>query len=233
MTSTDKRPSDGYWTALNDLPQAGSSKVGTGYWKYGSNEFPPSNVVIWNISPDNDGVANCAGLTLQGTLEDVNCNSTQSYICETALTQGGCKQGWLNGDTSCYWIGNSTDPHELVTWDQARKRCNDLAYAAGFTSVSDLVAIDNASDTAFISGELPYLTQNAILHWTGLNYKQGRWQWSSGSSFIPNMVQWAVEPDNSGGLQNCATIRMNGNFSDQNCDSKHNFICMKPQDVGE
>ncbi|KAL3863123.1 hypothetical protein ACJMK2_004895 [Sinanodonta woodiana] len=231
ITSTDKLPSDGYWTALNDLPQAGSSKLGTGYWKYGSNEFPPSNVVIWNNSPDNDGVANCAGLTLQGTLEDVSCNSTQSYICETAQIQGGCKMGWLNGDTSCYWIGNSTDPQELVTWDQARQRCNDLAYKAGFIATSDLVALDTASDGTFISGELPFLTQNAILHWTGLKYKQGSWQWSTGASFSPNLVQWAVEPDNAGGLQNCATIRMNGNFSDQNCDSKHNFICMKQQDV--
>ncbi|KAK3595859.1 hypothetical protein CHS0354_014682, partial [Potamilus streckersoni] len=222
--------SDGYWTDLNDLPSDGSSLQGNGHWRYGTDEFPINNLIVWNISPQNDGVSNCAGVNIQGNLEDTFCNSTQSYICQAPMTDGGCVgKGWLNSDTKCYWIANVTQPQDMITWQQARTRCNTLAMAAGFSS-GDLISVDSASDQTFLSGEVPYLTQSSKLHWIGLQYVRKQWQWVSTNPVNNNLFNWVVEPDNVGGLESCAMVRMNGNFSDQNCNSVHNFVCKKAQD---
>ena len=45
--------------------------------------------------------------------------------------------------------------------------------------------------------------------------------------------QWANEPDNVGGTENCAVIRYNGKFSDKNCNSQQYYVCKKTQDYSE
>ncbi|KAL3864477.1 hypothetical protein ACJMK2_006156 [Sinanodonta woodiana] len=222
--------SDGYWTDLNDLPPDGSSLQGNGHWRYGTDEFPIANLIVWNVSPQNDGVSNCAGINILGNLEDTFCNSSQSYICQAPMIDGGCiGKGWLNSDTKCYWIANVTQPQDMITWQQARKRCSTLAMAAGFPS-GDLISIDSASDQTFLSGEVPYLTLSSKLHWIGFQYVRKQWQWTSMNPVNTNLFTWATEPDNVGGLESCAMVRMNGKFSDQNCNSLHNFVCKKAQD---
>lgn len=36
----------------------------------------------WNQSPANDGVANCAGVNVQGKIADLSCGTKQGYICK-------------------------------------------------------------------------------------------------------------------------------------------------------
>ncbi|KAK3595855.1 hypothetical protein CHS0354_014678 [Potamilus streckersoni] len=231
LSYVNKVPSDGYWTDLNDLPPDGSSMQGNSHWRWGSNEFPVDNLILWNISPQNDGISNCAGVNIQGKIEDTDCKSRQSYICEAPMVDGGCVgKGWLNSDIKCYWIANVTQPQEMISWDQARQRCNTLAKAAGFTG-GDLLSINGNNDTTFLTGVLPYLTVSSKLHWIGLKYMQNTWQLVNGQPINNNYISWVAEPDNVGGIESCAMIRMNGNFSDQNCNSNHNFICKKPQNV--
>ena len=44
--------------------------------------------------------------------------------------------------------------------------------------------------------------------------------------------QWAKEPDNVAGIENCGALRTTGSFSDRDCNSQQNFICKKGQATG-
>ena len=44
--------------------------------------------------------------------------------------------------------------------------------------------------------------------------------------------QWAKEPDNVAGIENCGALRTTGSFSDRDCNSQQNFICKKGQANG-
>ena len=45
--------------------------------------------------------------------------------------------------------------------------------------------------------------------------------------------QWAKEPDNVAGIENCGALRTTGSFSDRDCNSQQNFICKKGQATGK
>ncbi|KAK3595858.1 hypothetical protein CHS0354_014681 [Potamilus streckersoni] len=180
--------SDGYWTDLNDLPADGSSLQGNGHWRFGTDEFPIANLILWNISPQNDGISKCAGVNIQGNMEDTNCISQQSYICEAPMVGSNCVgQSWLssNKNAKCYWIANTTLPSQMLTWDQARTKCSQQATQDGY-SKGDLVSIDDDDDQTFLLGELPFLTQSTKLYWTGLYYTNSQWNWVNGQPVNTN-----------------------------------------------
>ena len=56
--------------------------------------------------------------------------------------------------------------------------------------------------------------------------------WREAAQFILLFIfsQWAKEPDNVAGVENCAVIRANGKFSDRDCNAQQNFLCKKSQD---
>lgn len=117
-----------YWTALNDVALGASANVGTGTWKWGKYVLANISKITWNSSPANDGQSNCGGINLKGKMSDISCNSRQGYICNIELSPdaGGCPEGWLPTVTDCYWVSNTTDPSQLLTWNDAKEKCTQL-----------------------------------------------------------------------------------------------------------
>ncbi|XP_045190924.2 macrophage mannose receptor 1-like [Mercenaria mercenaria] len=88
-------PSSGYWTGLNDISRDILQKKGTGIWKWGHFHPADETMIQWNLSPTNDGQSNCAGINIQGKMEDRNCDSKQGFICKIGQMLEGCPLGWL------------------------------------------------------------------------------------------------------------------------------------------
>jgi len=47
-------------------------------------------------------------------------HKTASHLLFSA---SGCTVGWMNSDTACYWVSNSSDPSQLMSWQDASKFC--------------------------------------------------------------------------------------------------------------
>ncbi|XP_052802071.1 macrophage mannose receptor 1-like [Mya arenaria] len=221
-------PSGAYWTNLNDRPPFGGPKApGNGIWKWGKFTQPKPNIVQWNKSPANDGMNACGGLNAMTNMADVDCASKQGYLCNIEITAAGgkCQDGWVPTSTDCYFISNTSDLSQLLSWNDAKARCVSLATG------SHLLTIDDPNDRDFVS-VLPALSNNVngpILYWTGLQYLTGKWQWFNSATFNQAYFQWVQEPDNVANMESCAVVRPNGKFSDRSCSVNQNFVCKKPQ----
>lgn len=220
LTMIKPLPSSGYWTDLNDLPSNSLHTSGSGVWKWGRYQPSDMSIITWNSSPRNDGISNCAGLNIQGSLEDLNCNSKQRYICK-AESNEGCLLGWLVSKSSCYFVSD-----DLKTWEQARTYCESLATPS---LNSKLFVISKQEDVDFIKNQKPYLDRTTNIFWTGLRFIAGGWSWYTQDYFDSSLLHWKVEPDNVAGEEHCGLLLTTGVFSDRNCSSNSNFICDKPQ----
>ena len=38
----------------------------------------------------------------------------------------GCPLGWYITETSCFWVSGILDPSQLVTWGEAKKKCQEV-----------------------------------------------------------------------------------------------------------
>lgn len=218
-------PAPEYWTSLNDLSWRGQNQAGTGHWKWGGYSPANMNFLQWNKSPANDGVNNCGAINVQGNMSDVGCNSTQGYICNVELSGGKCPDStWTQTPTDCYYVSNTSDVSQLMTWSQAKAKCASLG------SGSHLLTVDDANDQAFLQNALPFVTQSTYLFWTGLQYKGNSWQWFNGATFSQQFFKWTMEPDNLAGKEDCVVVRYNGQISDRGCTMLNNYICKKNQD---
>ncbi|XP_045188655.2 macrophage mannose receptor 1-like [Mercenaria mercenaria] len=229
LQTLKKYPSSGYWTDLNDIPKVKANRLGTGVWKWGMSEYANMSLVQWNQSPANDGQSKCGAVNIQGKLADLNCKAREGYICHYHSPDGGCVLGWLQGGdgSSCYYVGNTSDPSALKTWAQAKALCEGMGNGAQNPKMFD---IDDQNDKNFLMGEIPYLSQTTKVHWIGLSQNAaGSWAWYTGKSVDKTLAQWQKEPDNVAGIENCGVLRMTGKFSDRDCSSNANFICYKPQ----
>ncbi|XP_053376223.1 C-type mannose receptor 2-like [Mercenaria mercenaria] len=221
-------PAPAYWTSMNDISWQGQNQPGTGHWKWGKYSQANTTIFQWNQSPANDGYNNCGGINAAGTMSDVGCNSTQGFICNVELNGGQCPDStWTKTPTDCYYVSNTSDISQLMTWDQARAKC------ASFGSNSHLLTVDDANDQTFLQNALPYVTMSMYLYWTGLQYKNNIWQWFNGATFNQKFFKWAKEPDNVAGKEDCVVIRYNGKLSDRGCNMQQNYICKKSADYGD
>ncbi|XP_052250463.1 macrophage mannose receptor 1-like [Dreissena polymorpha] len=227
ITTTAKAsfPSAGFWTDLNDNPKTSLTKLGTGKWQWGMFETVDMSLLQWGTSPVNDGVANCAGMNILGTLSDLNCLSLQGFICKLP-GQSGCPLGWLSYGTACYWISDTTNATRLLSWNDAKLWCADPSRSNA--NGAQLMSVADQNDLNFLTNNLPYQTPSATVFWIGYTSTNGQWGWLTGSTSAVT-VPWQTAPNNVAGIENCGVLRMTGVFDDRDCSSSSNFICYQQQ----
>ena len=59
------------------------------------------------------------------------------------LTDGGCVLGWIQGTDACFYVGNTSDPSALLTWAQAKTKCEGMGNGA---QNPKLMVIDDQND---------------------------------------------------------------------------------------
>ena len=68
----------------------------------------------WNQSPVQDGHSECAGINVQGKMEDISCYSRQGYICK-----------YSPGEFS-FWCVSATNSATVLVRMQASQNANSL-----------------------------------------------------------------------------------------------------------
>ena len=124
----------------------------------------------------------------------------------------GCAAGWVSSGQNCYKFVTSGKK-----WDAARADCIKMS--------SDLVSITSAQEQAFVASQAAKFGNTRF--WIGLNDKrvEGKFEWSDSSSVI--YKNWyRGEPNNAGGVEDCAEI--NGRrpqWNDLPCTHNSGYIC--------
>ncbi|XP_050697639.1 C-type mannose receptor 2-like [Eriocheir sinensis] len=114
-----------------------------------------------------------------------------------------CEEGWTLYKSSCYYF----NVERKGTWDESRSYCADFK--------SDLVKITSAEEEHFIRERM----DGSV--WIGLNdiKEEGRFEWTDGSR--PTYTGWSPnEPNDSGGAEDCTTLRKSEGWNDIICSSK-------------
>ncbi|XP_058240556.1 putative C-type lectin domain family 20 member A [Hemibagrus wyckioides] len=167
-------------------------------WRWSLNDLPLKNVTYscWvSGQPDNlYGNEACGIIGYYNAWWDVPCAGLRPFICYNANFSGTAR-----------FIGITT----LLTWPQAQAYCRthhtDLASALNSSDNNMLVQIRN------IQGD----------SWIGL-YRD-TWKWSDGT-IASNLLWYPGQPDNYGGVENCAVV-YNGLFYDAPCANLYYFFC--------
>merc|ERR1712117_28296 len=127
----------------------------------------------------------------------------------SSKAQNCCPEGFFLVGNKCYIA--SVDH---MNWSQAQEFCwSKGGYLAEFESLEEEQQID------------PFLT-NGIKYWIGLTdvSQEGTWKWSEShketvyTNWLPN------QPDNDGGIENCACKSfgtMDHRWNDAPCDIEH------------
>jgi len=230
-------PSDGYWTALNDLPLnvmgTGATK-GTGTFMWGSDETVMDSVVTnnWDHEPDNSPLTNCVAVDMNGACSVVDCSRRHAYICQIPKKSSEtCPGKWSSSSWNsdmCYFVSNASDWSQTVTWDNARRSCEGLA-PFGDTRKAVMLAITKQEVQTFLASQLSLVYYGRQLFWTGLNDKdtEGSFLWAGneGTPYQGSFIKWRQEPNNLAGQEHCGVIQPGAKWGDRNCDDKYNYIC--------
>ncbi|XP_071838886.1 uncharacterized protein [Apostichopus japonicus] len=126
-----------------------------------------------------------------------------------------CPTGWTKriGFDDCYLVVST----QRTSWDEAREACHELD--------GDLVSIDQPGEDEWLIGQLSGVL---ALYWIGLldSTGSGNFVWSDGSAYDPTTAYWASSEPPSTGHRTCVVIdSLMGDWSDQDCSSKENYIC--------
>uniref|UniRef100_A0A8C5EQ58 Mannose receptor, C type 2 n=1 Tax=Gouania willdenowi TaxID=441366 RepID=A0A8C5EQ58_GOUWI len=162
----------------------------------------------------------------EGRWDDSPCNLTLPSICKKAGTKSDakkehhdCKQGWKWHSPACFWVGE-----DLLTFDEARKSCEDYSAA--------LVTITNRFEQAFANSLI--FGHYGDSFWIGLHDEgnKGSFQWLSGNEVT--YTNWnRDEPVKSrGGCVSMETGFFIGLWKVRDCSSSRaKFICRQTQDT--
>ncbi|XP_061178451.1 macrophage mannose receptor 1-like [Saccostrea echinata] len=214
----------GYWTGLRD-----AGHEGTWLWQDGST--CNASYVNWRHEPNNYASnEDCGQMFGDGVLNDLDCQAHLGYICEYPKPPGKtCLTNWVGNGNSCYFFSNASSSDKL-RWKDVYQRCNDLASDAGVTA--NYLSIDSQGEKTFVQSQVTLQIKNSGGGWwTGLNDQQAEGVWMfNGATALPDpsLLNWANEPNNAGGNENCAAMYKGGRFNDLPCDAKAYFICQKP-----
>lgn len=214
----------GYWTGLRD-----AGHEGTWLWQDGT----PYNksYVNWRHEP-NDYAYNedCGQMYSDGVLNDMTCQAHLGYICEyPKQASQPCIIQWIGNGNSCYYFSNASLSSDLLRWTDVLQRCNDLSSDAGIKA--NYLSIDSQSEKAFVTTQVMLQRKSGGSFWTGLNDRtsEGVWIFNGATALPdPSLLNWANEPNNAGGNENCAAMYVGGRYNDLPCDAKSYFICEKP-----
>ncbi|KAL6486012.1 hypothetical protein MHYP_G00054040 [Metynnis hypsauchen] len=132
---------------------------------------------------------------------------TQSITCQTEV------EAW-----TYHW---QTDRN--MDWETARRWCQQ--------DYTDMVAIQNQEEIAYLNNTLPHLSQ---YYWIGLRKVEGQWKWvGTNKSLTEEAAHWATnEPNNRHSNQDCVEIYIKREkdtamWNDERCDQNKAPLCYK------
>ncbi|XP_014480342.1 PREDICTED: hemolymph lipopolysaccharide-binding protein-like [Dinoponera quadriceps] len=125
-----------------------------------------------------------------------------------------------------YLVTPNIGAHKLhprkITWNNARRACIDEG--------GHLAIINSVSEEKILLRMLE--ERNIVSCWVGLHdlYEEGDWVTVTDEPFgSTGYTRWTTKfanlPDNLGGAQNCAVIRVEGGLDDITCWSTEGFFC--------
>ncbi|KAM9186676.1 P-selectin-like isoform 4-T4 [Mergus octosetaceus] len=111
----------------------------------------------------------------------------------------------------------------VYSWEQARNYCR--------TFFTDLVAIQNKEEIAYLNATLPFHRQ---YYWIGIRKQSGVWTWvGTNKALTKEAENWAKgEPNNRRSNQDCVEIYIKrqqeaGKWNDEPCNKKKTALCYK------
>lgn len=216
--------SDGFWTSLTDLRFDGTL-ASSGTWTWDGQQALDNSTISWETYPTSNPKDTCGAINIQAKMTNWQCTRKMGFICELDQTQDtGCPFGWMITDNSCYYFSNYTDPTQILNWNDAKQWCASKQFPAG---AAKLVTLDNANDGQYILGEMPVVGATDRFFWTGLTKQANGWGWFNQDTYLSQYVNWASEPDHVNNNEDCAILKTDGKFSDQDCNKPFNYICYK------
>ncbi|XP_050819137.1 P-selectin-like isoform X9 [Gopherus flavomarginatus] len=152
------------------------------------------------------------------------CSSPRAWGCGWNVTQLLCFAAisWvLMTQTEVgawtYHYGNKSD----YSWELARNFCRSF--------YTDLVAIQNQGEIAYLNSVLPYYK---TYYWIGIRKIKNVWTWVGTNKVLTKEAEnWANrEPNNKGRNQDCVEIyikrdRDAGRWNDEHCQKKKKALC--------
>uniref|UniRef100_A0A8C2SXJ0 Macrophage mannose receptor 1-like n=1 Tax=Coturnix japonica TaxID=93934 RepID=A0A8C2SXJ0_COTJA len=195
----------------------------------------PITYVAW--APNEPNFANneehCVVMfSKQGLWNDVNCGTTNRFVCErhnssinstlaSLFPPGGCPESWLFFKNKCFKIFASNTTRKLA-WHDAREVCIDLG--------GNLASVPNEQVQAFVYYHLEDATTNV---WIGMNdiNRESKFFWADGSTVsYTNWVEGAPETKQS--YFDYYEFE-NGKWKDDSCDNEKGYICQMNSLVAE
>lgn len=143
---------------------------------------------------------------------DADCVALAGSLCGADC--GSCGPGELTAPDgqSCYYLDTSNK-----SWTNARTACR--ARGDGW----DLAKIDSSTENTFIDG---YVSTDT---WLGLNDRssESTWRWASDDSTL-SYTRWASGEPNGGSAHDCARMRGDGYWYDNDCANSYDSLCEGP-----
>nr|ABP94129.1 venom C-type lectin mannose binding isoform 3 variant 2 [Pseudechis porphyriacus] len=129
-----------------------------------------------------------------------------------------CPSGWASYNEFCYMVYNRS-----MTWNNAERFCLQQE------TNCHLASIHSKPEAAFLVRLVYHRASAGSSVWIGLNDPEKRraWQWSDGSS-IKYRSWMPGEPDNHANNEYCVVLSVWSRYvrwNDQDCGSRHNFVC--------
>uniref|UniRef100_A0A452GS89 p-selectin n=1 Tax=Gopherus agassizii TaxID=38772 RepID=A0A452GS89_9SAUR len=152
------------------------------------------------------------------------CSSPRAWGCGWNVTQLLCFAAisWvlmtqMEVGAWTYHYGNKSD----YSWELARNFCRSF--------YTDLVAIQNQGEIAYLNSVLPYYK---TYYWIGIRKIKNVWTWVGTNKVLTKEAEnWANrEPNNKGRNQDCVEIyikrdRDAGRWNDEHCQKKKKALC--------
>nr|XP_022339806.1 C-type mannose receptor 2-like [Crassostrea virginica] len=210
-----------WWTSLTDSGHDGA-------WTWGNtaaSSLATGNTVVWNTEPDDTHhLENCGALNNQGSVSDEDCSEKHSYLCEYT-SNTGCIAGWTQSGTSCYLFASQFD---VTSWKGASATCANNQVSTNAPTY--LARIETSQEMTTIGTLLSTMSETSQVWWIGMSDQavEGDWRWENGQKVNQQMLDWANEPNNLGGIQHCGLIYNNGRFGDESCDTLAYYVCKTP-----
>ncbi|RVE66317.1 hypothetical protein OJAV_G00106130 [Oryzias javanicus] len=110
----------------------------------------------------------------------------------------------------------------LKTWEEAQQACRELH--------SDLATVDSPAESARLLGEVQ---EPGELAWIGLYDNMTKWKWTMGRPEFDRNIDYHCWQDDNPKYKclndTCATVRYNGLWRDEICNTERPFVCYNEQ----
>ncbi|CAC5415431.1 MRC [Mytilus coruscus] len=127
-------------------------------------------------------------------------------------------EGWKEYKNHCYYFSSDTK-----TWPEAERKCRNKG---GY-----LVQISGSSENSWVVTILTKAVQHQFGYWMGAtNVKDGQWKWINDLSKVQYSNWIPGQPDNSKGVEDCASFWKDNNYNWNDVKSNHDglgYICEK------